>query len=279
MPSPFPGMDPYLEASHLWPDLHDALAAEIRNQLNSALPAPYYAQLEMRPEVGIVEGTEKRRRIGPDVSVARSSFSTGEAAAVAILEGARKTTSPSKKLTFASEPSRHAYVEVRDSSLSHALVTLIEIASPANKKHGRDRRLYLQKQQQVLDSNASLIELDLLRTGDRLLSNPFLQEAVDFMTPAPDYLVLVNRAWQRVGASLDYEVFPILLSELLPCIPVPLREGQEETPLDLQYAFQRAYDGGPYRRGAVDYDKPPQPPLAGEWAAWAEEKVRAWRAK
>ena len=40
--------------------------------------------------------------------------------------------------------------------------------------------------------------------------------------------------------------------------------------LDLQYAFDRLYDEGPYRR-AVDYARPPDPPLLGEEAAWAEE--------
>src|SRR5262249_38963893 len=55
MPSLFPGMDPYLEAPDIWPDLHDALAGEIRAALNNSLPAPYYARLEMRPEVGIVD--------------------------------------------------------------------------------------------------------------------------------------------------------------------------------------------------------------------------------
>ena len=279
MPSPFPGMDPYLEAPFHWPDLHDALAGEIRAQLNAKLPAPYYAKMEMRPEVGIVESGELLRRITPDVAVARPPYSTPETGAVAVLEKPQQVVSPSKKITVPTEPIRHPYIEVRDASQRHVLITLIEIASPSNKKHGIDRRVYLQKQQEVLDSNASLIELDLLRTGDRLLSNLFLQEAVDTLDSPADYLVLVNRAWGRIGASQDYEIFPIQLSESLPCIPVPLRHGQEETPLDLQYAFQRAYDGGPYQRGAVDYDKPPQPPLVGEWAAWAEEKVRAWRAR
>lgn len=53
VPSPFPGMDPYLESPDIWPDLHDALAGEIRGVLNRTLPSPYYARLEMRPEVGI----------------------------------------------------------------------------------------------------------------------------------------------------------------------------------------------------------------------------------
>ncbi len=71
MPSPFPGMDPYLEAPHIWPDLHDALAAEVRGELNRTLPSPYYARLEMRPELGIVEEGHSRQRIIPDITVVR----------------------------------------------------------------------------------------------------------------------------------------------------------------------------------------------------------------
>ena len=51
MPSPFPGMDPYLEAVDIWPDLHYRLASEISIQLNQQLPSSYYARLEMRPEM------------------------------------------------------------------------------------------------------------------------------------------------------------------------------------------------------------------------------------
>jgi hypothetical protein len=63
-------MAPYLEAPDIWPDLHDALAGEIRGALNHSLPPPYYARLEMRPEVGIVDESSARR-IVPDVAVAR----------------------------------------------------------------------------------------------------------------------------------------------------------------------------------------------------------------
>ncbi len=41
MPSPFPGMDPYLEG-YLWGDVHQALAGEIRRRL-APLVAPRYA--------------------------------------------------------------------------------------------------------------------------------------------------------------------------------------------------------------------------------------------
>jgi len=132
----------------------------------------------------------------------------------------------------------------------------------------------LQKQREVLDSNASLIELDLLRSGDRLLPYPDLDDAVGRLEPAPDYLVLVNRAWKRIAAAMDYDLFPIQFRQPLPNIPVPLREGQEEVLLDLQLALTRAYDAGPYRRGAVNYSVPPAPPLRGGDAVRAEAILR-----
>src|SRR5438105_8209664 len=92
MSSPFPGMDPYLEAPDIWPDFHDAFAGEIRGALNQSLPLPYYARLEMRPEIGIVEDEGYERRIVPDVAVVRSPVGEG---GVAIVEGSRTTISPS----------------------------------------------------------------------------------------------------------------------------------------------------------------------------------------
>ena len=34
MPSPFPGMDPYIESPELWSDFHNNLASEMQAQLN-----------------------------------------------------------------------------------------------------------------------------------------------------------------------------------------------------------------------------------------------------
>ena len=152
----------------------------------------------------------------------------------------------------------------------HALVTLIEIASPANKRPGPDRQAYEAKQREILDSDTSLIELDLLRAGLPIIGAPAVTESANNLAPRPDYLVAVNRAWQR-GAELDYELFPIELKASLPCIAVPLRQGETETPLDLQYVFNQAYDGGPYARGAVDYNNPPDPPLPPELTDWLSD--------
>ena len=70
MPSPCPGMDPGLEAPNVWPDFHDGLASEIRGILNQLLPTPYYAQLGVREQVGLVADTVLRRFV-PDASARR----------------------------------------------------------------------------------------------------------------------------------------------------------------------------------------------------------------
>ena len=46
MPSPFPGMDPYLEDKDIWPGFHHSLADEIKAQLNPVIGPKYYADVE-----------------------------------------------------------------------------------------------------------------------------------------------------------------------------------------------------------------------------------------
>ena len=95
------------------------------------------------------------------------------------------------------------------------------------------------------------------------------------LDPPADYLILVNRAWKRGPTGTGYQVFRCVLREWLPCIPVPLKEGEAEVPLDLQYVVNRAFAGGPYLRGAVDYSRAPDPPLKARDRAWADECIRA----
>src|SRR5690242_15063405 len=48
MPSPFPGMDPYLESRDWFPCLHDSLITFIMESLQARLPETYYAQSSQR---------------------------------------------------------------------------------------------------------------------------------------------------------------------------------------------------------------------------------------
>lgn len=269
MPSPFPGMDPYLEASDIWPDFHNRLATTISDDLNNTLPGAYYARLGMRPEMGVVLSEGSLRRIVPDVAVVQQPPQAKPTAPV--IEEPRTEISEPLRVTIRTDPIRHHFVEIRDVTRDHKLVTLIEIASPSNKQPGPDREAYEDKQRDVLRSDANLIELDLLRAGRRLLPYGELQQVVEELTC--DYLVLINRASGRRGIATDYELYPISLREILPCIPVPLRAGEDDVPLDLQIIMNRTYDSGPYRR-MIDYTEPPDPPLPEEDMAWANTHLR-----
>jgi len=64
MPSPFPGMDPFLEHPEIFPDLHDSFVTYLRESLQHSLPEPYFATIGTRSRVDFAH-----RAIGPDVKV------------------------------------------------------------------------------------------------------------------------------------------------------------------------------------------------------------------
>ena len=116
------------------------------------------------------------------------------------------------------------------------------------------------KRQDVLESDVSLIELDLLRGGRRIVAqaepgNDDLRAGTAADVPRSGQPRMARRE-----SRVAYQIFPVSLRACLPCIPVPLKHDAEEVPLDLQYIFNRVYETGPYRRGAVDYSRTPPPP-------------------
>ncbi|MCB0255853.1 MAG: DUF4058 family protein [Anaerolineae bacterium] len=274
--SPFPGMDPYLENPDIWPDFHDRLAAAMSSVLNTALPDHYYARLQSRPELGIVMHQGRARRINPDVTVvrtemreARALYETGGAA---VLELPRTQVSPAVEFRLPDDMFRHPFVEIRSSTGGHKLVTLIGILSPANKCPGPDRQAYESKQQEILASDAHLIEIDLLRYGRRVLPSFELERQVAELDPA--YLILLSRSPRRGDYWIDFSSYPVSLHDMLPCIPVPLQAPDPDVLLDLQYLFNRVYAEGPYSR-MIDYRVDPDPPLEDEDASWADRLLRA----
>ena len=173
MPSPFPGMDPYLEAPGILPGLHHALAAEIRGGTESILPRAVLCRHRSRgPSWGLSRSPGDRQRIIPDIAVVSRPIAPAAGRrrrrGGRDLEPAARPRPPSVSRSSI-EPIRHLFVEIRDPSRGHKLITLIEILSPSNKWPGPDREAYEAKQREVLESDASLIELDLLRGGRRIL--------------------------------------------------------------------------------------------------------------
>src|SRR5262249_58330334 len=70
MRSPFPGMDPYIEARGLWGDFHHDLISEIKYALAQSAPERYLVRAGERSYVVLVEQEGKTSRpFLPDVSV------------------------------------------------------------------------------------------------------------------------------------------------------------------------------------------------------------------
>ena len=249
MPSPFPGMDPYLEGPR-WMGFHHQLVSEIARQLAPKLRPKYVALTTERVVIETPEtagaGSEARY---PDVSVTPSGLGGQVSAEAAV------TRAPVELLTVAPEAVPHGSLEIRDAG-SESLVTAIEVLSPSNKR-GEGRDEYLERRGRFLRSTAHLVEIDLLRTGHRV---PMRQPL-----PQGDYFVLVGRRERRPLT----EVWPIQLGQRLPEVPVPLLEGDADVELDLQGAFNAVYDAVGYDL-LLKYDHPPQVPLTPQQRAWAE---------
>jgi hypothetical protein len=256
MPSPFPGMDPYLEGS-MWMNFHGQLCAEIIRQLGPKVRPRYLARLTERYFTAItLEPDERRPLLYPDVSVMESAPGTGRGGTgpIGIVEAPLRvpTIMPVSVLHFA--------VEIRD-RLERRLVTTIEVLSPTNKR-GVGRREYLEKRRRILRSEAHLVEIDLLHAGRRIPMERALP-------PAP-YFVYVGR--QEVRPVTD--VWPVRLEQPLPQVPIPLLPGDSDVMLDLQLAVTTVYDLSDYGL-EIDYTREPEVPLAAEQSAWVDRHLRA----
>jgi hypothetical protein len=254
MPSPFPGMDPYLEGD-LWTTLHVQLAVEIARQLTPRLLPRYLAFPNQRQVTDALEDVAiAAAEFYPDVGVVKAGKRAlkGSGAVLADAPFTRTTVMPT------SVP--HSWVEIRDKA-QRKLVTMIEILSPTNKR-GQGRKEYLKKRAKILRSSAHLLEIDLLRKGKRLpMAEPL---------PEGAYFVFLTRANKRPQT----DTWPIALDEPLPTVRVPLLEPDPDVPLDLQQAFAAIYDLSRYDL-AIDYSKPPDVPIPKEAAGWAKKRIKA----
>jgi hypothetical protein len=261
MPSPFPGMDPYLEDPQLWPSVHHLLISQIGTTLNPLLPPGYMAAFGERV---FVAGPD--RDIYPDVIVKDVSEAGG---GVPSSRGGTATavSDPPWVIAVTSDEIVESFVEIRILTESQQVVTTIEVLSPRNKTAGSEgRQLYRQKQREILRSETHLLELDLLRSGQHTVAVP--REALLRRGPY-HYLVSLSRGNQR----RECEVWGIPLSSRLPRVRVPLSGSDPDVALDLQAVFQQVYEAGAFER-VLDYSQPPRIPLNKADAAWVEEVLQ-----
>ena len=227
MPSPFPGMNPYLEQEAAWHDFQISFSVGISKQLNAVLPRGMVARLAV---------TVYRHRL---------EMPSPEGLSEPVREWVAALP------TYDDERVRRVEVWEID---PWRVVTRIELLCPVMKHVGHHRQRYLRTRREVMQRGIHLVELDLLRGGLRAPS----AGATD-----SDYRIVVNRS----ATPPSTEVWPVRLRDPLPTIPVPLLPGDADLPLDLMAASHRTYDEAGYEdyiyRRLPD---PPLHPEDAKWA-------------
>jgi hypothetical protein len=259
MPCPFPGMDPYLEMSPFWGDFSPKLLGAISYALLPQVLPRYDVRIE---EYLVVTREEIRlHRLQPDVTISTSG--TWQPAA---------EQHPAESAVAVAEPTmvELEYPDIeprmqRRLRLIHRptgrVVTVMELLSPINKAPGEDGlEAYLEMRAELLGSQCHLIELDLLRGGERLpMAGPL---------PKGDYYVYLGRSGRRPRGQII--AWP--LRAPLPAISVPLLPDDPEVTLDLQAVFRAAYEPSLYDR-RLPYEQPLLPPLRSEDEAWVQQRL------
>lgn len=250
MPSPFPGMDPYLEYAAFWSSFHTRFMVAIADAIAPQLGTQYYVEVESRTYqtddqddeilIGIPDAIVFAER-GEAKSVPDSEQQTGS---VATQVQPQKISLPMPIELY------QRYLEVREMGTDE-VITIVELLSPTNKRAKDGRADYEKKRRLILASQTHLVELDLLRGAKPMAMHGVRTDAT--------YRILVSRSEQRPIADL----YAVMLDQPLPDIPIPLKSGEPEPVLALQAVFDQLYDRARYAT-RIDYRQPLPPPKLSE---------------
>ena len=252
-------MDPYMETH--WEDVHHRFIQYSCDRLQPHLPEDLRARIEER--VYVERESERIRHIAPDVHV-YEVYPPPAARPAVLREGGVEIAEPIV-FELLELPITEGYIVIRERG-GGRVITVIEFLSPANKRGGAGQEKYLEKQKEVLQSDASLVEIDLMRAGQRVLALPLHEIPVQHRT---DNLACISPGWK----SSRRELYPLPLRQRLSVLPIPLRERDKTVPLDLQALVDQAYAAGRYED--LDYRARLEPPLSAEDSAWAQQLLTA----
>lgn len=138
MPSPFPGINPYLEQPVFWSSFHSRLVVALADAIEVNLSSQYYVEVEMRTYLG--EGEDSLLVGIPDAIVFSSqadnqpvSDFSSSAMTTAVQPRPQRVTLPIP------EEVNERYLEVREVATGE-VITAIEVLSPKNKRAGNGCR-------------------------------------------------------------------------------------------------------------------------------------------
>ncbi|MFM9959639.1 MAG: DUF4058 family protein [Planctomycetaceae bacterium] len=254
MKSPFPGMDPYLEAH--WRDVHTSMMTYIRDEIQEQLPFDLVARLEGSVSVDSDDGL---RSIAPDVRVVEDF----EDAMLGVRVASLAVAEPLLVLEEVPQIARH--VQILDLSSGERVVTVIEVLSPTNKLTIAGREEYRSKQRDYVAAGVNLVEIDLLRGGQHVLA-----AALEFIPESKrrTYMMSVRTRTRTI-------LFGASLREPLPTISIPLRPKDRDVSLNIQQIINLVYERGRYAK--LSYQTNPEPPFSPEDAVWVDELLRGLR--
>jgi len=262
MASPFPGVDPYVEAQGLTDGLQWAFATYCSDALNSILSEQYVAHLgkdsywldpaEAEPALSEPTVPQEPRRI----PAAGDSPLAENAGASAMLEPFLV------QLPREREEYRTVWIEILQWK-DRSRIALIEILSPINKT-GEGSHQYLRKRRDMIRRKIHLVELDLLLSGNRL--------PIEQPLPSGDYYAMVSRA----GNHPESDLYAWTLRDPFPSIPIPLSRPDPDVMLDLGAVYSHTYERGRFDR-RIDYAISPTTVKKPVDRAWAERTAKAAR--
>ena len=270
MPSPFPGMDPYLEIQPRCEIFHGWF---IHKLAELALPraASMGCWIDVERDVYGEDPSGAMVLIGEadevlTVASAESTWSgdVGGVATLAVPRSIREVVVDPKE----AHQHRQHFLVVRENQKWPRALAVVELLSPANKA-GKYAGTYNTKRARMLASLTHFMEIDLLRGGD----NPLRRHFPD-LAPTP-YFVFVAR---KTVIGRTEEGYPFRLQDELPFVGLPLWGDRPDLPLDLAAAVRFAYDlttGG----RPIDYktETVPEPVLVPEDTTWAANLLKTIR--
>ena len=262
MSSPFPGMNPYLEHPDLWPEVHNRLIVAIAIAISPPLRPKYRVAIEKRT---YKFDSEDSLLIGiPDVAIfkakktdKKSDLSTGKTAVMTLPETENRSLTVTLPLPL---EIREGYLEIREVSTGK-VITVIEVLSPTNKKTKEGRKSYLEKRQHLLASYTNLVEIDLIRVGEKM---PILTNI-----PDTDYGILIVRYYRLPSGQL----FAFTVRETIPNFTIPLQQNEEEIEVNLQDLLLEIYEQAGFDL-TLDYNQSPVPDLSVKDREWMDILLR-----
>ena len=253
MPSPFPGMDPYLESPDWFPNLHDGLITFLVGALMRRLPQPYYARSRQRVLARVCAASDRARR-------RRAAF---RPRALPLAIGGWRELRLPRRLTWTnrsplpSRPSIPIRITSHSSRFAGGMARRIDW-SPRSKCSVRPTRL---RATRVAIRTGTSSERS--SPGRPISSRSTCSAAASIrrrcpaISPSrrPGRLTTTSASIASIGPT-SMPSIPIKLEHRLPGIVIPLLPGDPDASAVAAGGLRPAYDEGPYRSRRLSTARP-----------------------